>query len=155
MVFSPINNLCSLKNNKSRLLCFDYGERNIGIAVSDPSWTITRALPIFDVKKNNVFHYVKNLIIQENVAGIVVGYPVHMNGDVGELCQKVHRFSQKLSHHINGIPIVKFDERMSSLVADQHMILDDVSRAKRKDKLDSIAACVILQGVLDHLRSHI
>lgn len=153
MTFSKPSALSSLKNNNSRLLGIDYGERYIGLAISDLSWTLTRALPVVDVKKTKTFSFIKELIEKEHIQGIVIGYPMHMNGDIGELCQRVHRFCQKLSHYIKGIPIVRFDERMTSIMAENLMIMDDLSRSKRNQKIDSIAACYILQGVLDYLNS--
>ena len=152
MIYSTTTDLAKLNDQKHRLLGIDYGERHIGIAISDLSWSVTRALPIVDVKKVNIFTYLEDLVLKEQIAGIVVGYPKHMTGDAGELCQKVHRFCQKLSHHIKDTPIVRFDERLTSMMAERFMIEADVSRAKRKEKLDSIAACCILQGALDSLR---
>jgi len=149
MIYSTADQLSSIKNKNMRLLGIDYGKRYIGLAISDLSWTLTRALPVFDTQKLSIFSYLQALITQENIGAIVVGDPKHMNGDVGELCQKVHQFCQKLSHQTH-VPITRFDERMTSIMAEEHMIMDHMSRAKRKEKVDSIAACYILQGFLDH-----
>lgn len=153
MTFSKSTVLPSLKNNQTRLLGIDYGERHIGLAISDLSWTLTRALPIVDIKKTKIFPFIKELIEKEQIVGIVIGYPVHMSGEAGDLCKRVHTFSQKLSAHIKGLPIIKFDERMTSLLAENHMIGHDISRAKRAQKIDSVSACFILQGMLDYLRN--
>ena len=152
MIYSTLPELAKLKTHHIRLLGVDYGERHIGLAISDLSWTITRALPVLDVKKTNVFSYFKDLVEKESIGGIVIGYPKHMCGDAGELCQKVHRFCQKLSHHVKDIPIIRFDERLTSMMAERFMLQADVSREKRKQKLDSIAACCILQNALDFLK---
>ncbi|USO02189.1 MAG: Holliday junction resolvase RuvX [Alphaproteobacteria bacterium] len=152
MIYSTASDLVKIKEQNGRLLGIDYGERCIGLAVSDLSWTVTRALPIADVKKVSIFSYLKELVEREGVKAIIIGDPRHMSGDYGVLSQKVHQFCQKLSHHV-GIPIMRFDERMTSMMAEKHMIADQRSRAQRKGKIDSVAACYILQGFLDSVTS--
>lgn len=147
-LYHTLEQVTPLKDKKIRLLGVDYGDRNVGLALSDLSWTLTRALPIFDVKKGNIFPYIRELIRLENIGAIIMGYPMHMDGQTSELCQKTHHFCQKLNA---GIPIVRFDERMTSMMAERYMLRDDISRQKRKEKLDSIAACFILQGALDRI----
>jgi len=141
MIYSTASQL----SKNGRLLGIDYGERYIGLAISDLSWTLTRALPVVDVKKVSIFPHLKEIIAKEGIKAIIIGDPRHMSGEYGDLSQKVHQFCQKLSHHTD-LPIVRFDERMTSMMAEKQMIADQKSRAKRKKKIDSVAACYILQG---------
>jgi len=151
VLYGKASEIAALKNQKGRLLGIDYGIRNIGVAISDLSWSLTRALPIVDVKKTSILPFIKELIQKENIQAVIIGDPRHMSGDYSELSQKVHQFCQKLSSHIV-VPIMRFDERMTSMMADSHMIEGGMSRAKRKEKIDSVAACYILQGFLDYVR---
>ena len=146
--YHTLEQIVFLKNEKTRLLGIDYGERNVGLALSDLTWTLTRVLPIFDIKRGNIFLYIHELIRLENIGAIIMGYPVHMDGQPSELCQKTHQFCQKLNPKI---PVVRFDERMTSMMAEKHMLRDNISRQKRKDKIDSVAACFILQSALDRI----
>lgn len=136
-----------------RLLAIDYGERFLGVAVSDIMWHISTPLFPIDSKSCNAFQALGVLIDQHACGGIVVGYPINMNGTEGLACERVKEFCQKLHKFFPTLPIGLFDERLSTVAADRSMLEADLSRKKRKQKVDSLAASYILQGTLDYLRN--
>lgn len=138
-----------------RLLAIDYGERFLGVAVSDIMWHISTPLFPIDSKSCNAFQALGVLIDQHACGGIVVGYPINMNGTEGPACERVKEFCQKLKKFFPSLPIGLFDERLSTVAAERNMIEADISRKKRKQKVDSLAASYILQGTLDYLRNHV
>ncbi len=138
-----------------RLLAIDYGERFLGVAVSDIMWHLSTPLFPIDSKSCNAFQALGSLIDQHACGGIVVGYPLNMNGSEGAACQKVLEFCEKLRKFFPNIPIGLFDERLSTVAADNAMIEGDLSRKKRKQKVDSLAASYILQNTLDYLRNKV
>lgn len=137
-----------------RLLAIDYGERFLGVAVSDIMWHISTPLFPIDSKSCNAFQALGVLIDQHACGGIVVGYPMNMNGSEGPACERVKEFCQKIKKFFPSLPIGLFDERLSTVAAERNMIEADISRKKRKQKVDSLAASYILQGTLDYLRHH-
>jgi len=136
-----------------RLLAIDYGERFLGVAVSDIMWHISTPLFPIDSKSCNAFQALGVLIDQHACGGIVVGYPINMNGSEGPSCERVREFCEKLKKFFSSLPIGLYDERLSTVSAERNMIEADMSRKKRKQKVDSLAASYILQGTLDLLRN--
>jgi putative Holliday junction resolvase len=141
-----------LKNNKNRLMGIDYGERYVGMALSDLTWIIASPFKTIDLKKEkNWINLLGEIIHLENVVGLVVGRPLHMNGDESELSQKATQVAQMLTAKFE-IPHVMWDERWSSQAVNRGMLEADLSRAKRDKNIDKLAAAYILQGYLDSLR---
>ena len=136
---------------EKRFLGIDYGEVNIGVAVSDVGRQI--ASPYAMLKNKNykdLFPEIKKIIDEMDVAVVVLGLPLQMNGEEGETARKVRYFAKKLSEFIPEIDVVFVDERMTSAMSEKMLIRDfDLSRKKRKAILDKVAAAEILQRVLD------
>ena len=136
---------------EKRFLGIDYGEVNIGVAVSDVGRQI--ASPYAMLKNKNykdLFPEIKKIIDEMDVAVVVLGLPLQMNGEEGETARKVRDFAKKLSEFIPEIDVVFVDERMTSAMSEKMLIRDfDLSRKKRKAILDKVAAAEILQRVLD------
>ncbi|HNQ62701.1 MAG TPA: Holliday junction resolvase RuvX [Syntrophorhabdaceae bacterium] len=132
-----------------RILCLDVGDKNIGIALSDPTLSIAQAFKLF--KRNS---YKKDLlelkhIIEENdVQKIVIGLPKDLNGGIGKRAEMVMEFADGLKHFIN-LPVEFWDERFSSNEAHRVFEMAQVSHKKRKPFIDMIASQLILQGYLD------
>lgn len=135
-----------------RLLAIDYGERFLGVAISDIMWHISTPHFPIDSKSCNAFQALGQLIDHHACGGIIVGYPINMNGSEGFACERVMEFCQKVHKFFPNIPIGVWDERLSTVAADRNMIEGDLSRKKRKQKVDSLAAAYILQSALDYLR---
>lgn len=134
-----------------RKLGIDYGEKRIGVAVSDPLG-IT-AQPVEVVENNPEAVSKINDIINkiENVELIVVGLPKTLKGEIGISAQKVLEFVEIIKKEIN-IPIVTWDERMTTAAAEKMLISAGLSRGKRKKVIDKSAAAYILQSYLDSKR---
>jgi putative Holliday junction resolvase len=135
-----------------RILGLDVGDVRIGVAVSDPLGVI--AQPLASVRRISVskdVEFIKHLA-EENEAGkIVVGIPKTLDDEVGIQAQKVLDFADSLGKALE-IPIVLWDERLTTAEAERALIEADMSRRKRKKVIDKVAAVLILQGYLD---SHI
>ncbi|HHU69127.1 MAG TPA: Holliday junction resolvase RuvX [Thermoanaerobacterales bacterium] len=132
-----------------RVMALDVGDRNIGLAVSDETGTIAMGLGV--IKRTSIAEDIKKLkaIIEENdIKKIVVGMPVNMNGSIGFQGKKVMNFIDELKDDFK-IPIVTWDERLTTVIAEKALIQADISRKKRKGLIDKMSAVVILQNYLD------
>lgn len=142
----------SLLPKDKAVLGFDYGEKRLGVAVSD--LLLMTANPVTIIQRttwDKDLAQIKKIIAEKEVGGLVYGLPLQMNGEKGETADKAQKFAFKLAQEIN-LPYIFWDERLSSRAVENFLISEvDMSRAKRKQKLDANAAAYILQGVLDAL----
>lgn len=149
MEFSAPTDVKSLKNNKNRLLGIDHGEKQVGLCLSDLTWTISTPLKV--LSKANLIQQFKTLVTQESIAAVVIGWPINMNGTVGPQCKKVEEFAEKLIK-ICDIPFCAWDERLSTIAVHRTMIEADLSRKRQREVVDKMAASYMLQGFLDSLK---
>ncbi len=134
---------------EGRLLGLDYGSRRIGVAVSDPLGITAQPLPpIRRQSDEKDIEAIAATVRQYEVAGVVLGLPLHLDGGEGVQAKKAIRFGEKIRERI-GLPVETWDERLTTAQAERHLIESGVSRGKRKEVRDSLAAVFILQGVLD------
>lgn len=132
-----------------RLLGIDFGTRRIGIAVCNDEQTISSPLEnITRHSEKTDFADLKSLAEEYGIKGLVVGLPVHMSGDEGQMAKEARAFGEKLAE-LTGLPIRFWDERFSSVQADYHLHAADLSRNQRKARRDKLAAQIILQSFLD------
>ena len=132
-----------------RILALDVGDVRIGVAVSDPSGIIAQGLEsITRINSKKDIKAVNDLANQHEAGKIVVGLPKMMDGGIGIQAQKVMAFVESLKREIE-IPIVLWDERLTTVSANRVLIEADMSRRKRKKVVDKMAAALILQGYLD------
>jgi putative Holliday junction resolvase len=132
------------------LLGLDLGTRTIGTALSDAGWrfaTAGKTLPRGKFARD--LDALRALAGERRVAGIVLGLPRNMDGSEGPRAQSARAYARNLA--ALGLPILLWDERWSTASAERDLIAQDVSRAKRAERIDSHAAAVILQGALDAL----
>ncbi len=135
-----------------RVLALDLGERRIGLALSDPTGTIAQGLGVIDRKTGvSVLAEIRRRVETLRVERIVVGLPLRMDGTEGAEAEKVRRFVARLQTRV-GVPVDMQDERLSSKEAEQLMIADDASRARRRRSRDAVAAALILQTYLARQR---
>ena len=137
--------------SKIRVLGLDLGSKTLGVAVSDGLCMIARTVETFRFNPDNYDAAVKRvieLIDELDVKEIVLGFPKHMNGDVGIRAQISIDFKEKIEA-ISDIPVVLIDERLSTVAAHKLLISADVSRKNRKKVVDQVAAVQFLQGYLD------
>lgn len=132
------------------LLGLDLGTRTIGTAFCDAEWRF--ASPGKTLERGKFTRdraLLEDLCRQRRVAGLVIGLPLNMDGTSGPRAQASRAYAKNLA--VVGLPILLWDERWSTTAAERDMIAQDMSRAKRAEKIDSHAAAVILQGAIDRL----
>lgn len=134
-----------------RIVGLDLGTKTLGVAISDATETIASGLTTLRFTENKPVECLtdlKKIIDEYNVKLIVIGLPKNMNNTLGHAVQRTRDFSSILNDKFN-IPIVEQDERLSSVSANNVLLQADVSRKKRKSKVDELAATIILQNYLD------
>ncbi len=135
------------------VLGFDYGAKRLGVAVSDLLQMVATSYKIIYCSSwEKDWEEIRRIIEEKEIGGIVLGLPLQMNGEEGEMAQEVRAFAAKLSEQTD-LPILFWDERLSSSAVENFLIKEvDLSRSKRKKVLDAGAAAYILQGALDALK---
>lgn len=132
-----------------RILGLDYGEKRIGVAVCDELGLTAQGLPTLIRKtKKHDLDILQNWIRQYGVEKILIGYPLRLDGSEGIQCEKVNRFAKILTDTFS-LPVIKWPETMSTKDAEEILIQSGVRWQKRKEKVDKLAACLILQNYLD------
>lgn len=153
----PLLSILEFKNLKSKqqpLMGLDVGEKTIGLALSDRTWMI--ATPFKTLRRTKFSKDVHDLIAlfkNHNVCGCVVGLPINMDGSEGPRCQSVRQFAQNLMA-FEDISICFWDERLSTVAVTNTMLSADLSRSRRAQLVDKLAASYILQGALDRLHQN-
>ncbi len=133
-----------------RIIGLDLGSKTCGVSISDGSCFIARALTTIRFESDDYdycFDEILKLLQKEKVKEVVLGYPKHMNGDVGIRGQLSEDFARELE--FEGIKVHLWDERLTTVSAERLLISGDVSRKKRKKIIDQMAAVEILQSYLD------
>lgn len=137
---------------KGRALCIDYGDRRVGIAISDINWLISSPLTVLN--SHGVYGELISIIDEYEVCLIVVGTPLPLNGDAsGKQLYKVKKFISKLNDIMPNMPIITWDERQSTNGAQRVLERADISRKRFKDKIDKVAASFILEGFLSYCKT--
>lgn len=134
-----------------RVLGLDVGTKTVGVAISDEmGWTAQglETIRINEKRENFGFARIQELVASYGVEAFVVGLPKNMNGSIGERGQACQRYGEQLKELFQ-LPVIMWDERLSTMAAERLLISADVSRKKRKQVIDKMAAVVILQGYLD------
>ena len=137
-----------------KILGLDLGSRTCGIAMSDALGLIAHGVETYHFKENHyksAAYHIKGIVEENQIHIIVLGLPKHMNGDLGERAQISIDFKERLEKMMD-VEVVLVDERLTTVVAENQLIFADVSRKKRKQVIDKMAAVQILQGYLDGQR---
>ena len=134
------------------ILCIDYGSKTLGVAVSDDLGmmghgigTIRRSTKALD------FQELRRHIDRYGVDKILLGLPCNMDGSIGPAAQAVLAFGEELKAEF-GLPVETWDERLSTFEAEDRLIGADMRSKKRRKVIDTVAAAIILQGYLDHMK---
>ena len=138
-----------------KVLGLDLGSRTIGIAISDALGIIATGVETYrfnDDRYDLALARVIEIVKERKVEKIVLGYPKHMNGDIGEKAKLCEDFKKQLEEALN-IEVYLMDERWTTKVANSRLLEADLSRKKRKQVIDKMAAVVILQNYLDLRRN--
>ena len=132
----------------------DYGTKTVGVAISDPLGLTAQAIETISRKEENKLRKtcarIEALIAEYGVERIVLGFPKHMNNDIGERAEKALEFRDILARR-TGLEVVMWDERLTTVSAERTLMESGVRRENRKKHIDQIAAVFILQGYLDML----
>ncbi len=135
----------------TRLIGFDYGTHRIGIAVSDPLKITAQPLLTVNVTvSDKLSDEIKKILKDIDFDKIIVGLPLNMNGTEGDIAHKARHFAHLLENEYD-VPIVLWDERLSSRSADRVLLEHNMRRRKRKQNKDVLSAVIILQNYLDYL----
>jgi putative holliday junction resolvase len=137
--------------NHLRILGLDYGEKRIGVAISDELGLTAQGVSTI-IRKNNkqVMEELKQVIHRYQVEQIAIGYPLRLDGSAGIQCDKVNHFGRYLETAF-GLPVILWDETLSTKEAEEILRESSVHWKKRRQVVDKLAATLILQGYLDHL----
>jgi putative holliday junction resolvase len=149
---TDIEDLPPLLAREARLLGLDVGTKTIGMALSDvtrsvatPYDTIRRSKFTADAKA------IREVVEKNQVGALVIGLPLNLDGSEGPRAQSTRAFTRNLAAHVE-VPMVFWDERLSTAAGERHLIEADVSRKRRAELVDRMAAAYILQGALERLR---
>lgn len=137
-----------------RMMGLDVGDKRIGIALSDPmGWIAQGHSVLHRTTLERDLKHLKDLCVELEIEKLVVGYPRNMNGTVGPRALQTEEFGSKLQDYVN-LPLEYWDERMTTMAAERVLLEADVSRRKRRQVIDKIAAVTILQNYLDSLNKN-
>ncbi|HEY9037644.1 MAG TPA: Holliday junction resolvase RuvX [Roseovarius sp.] len=156
MIYDDITEYVAALPPVRALMGLDLGEKTIGVAISDPLWSV--ASPFETVRRRKFGLDAARLLeiaASRSIGGIILGLPRNMDGSEGPRCQSTRAFARNLSR-LTDLPIGYWDERLSTVAAERALLEADTSRKRRAEVIDNIAASYILQGVLDrigHMRS--
>lgn len=148
-----IISLDDLRETTGALLGVDPGTKTLGLALSDRTRLI--ATPLETIRREKFTVDAKHLLktyTDNQASSLIVGLPINMNGTFGPRTQSVKDFCANLLK-LQDVPIFLWDERLSTMAVTRGMLEADMSRKKRKENVDKLAASYILQGVLDRLRA--
>ncbi len=151
MLLRNIQDFAAALGPKARLLGLDVGSKTIGIAISDERRVVASGRQtIARTKLKKDLGTLARLVSDDGVGGLVIGLPLNMDGSEGPRCQSVRQFATDLGKAID-LPIVFWDERLSTMAVTRTMLEADLSRKRRAEVVDKLAAVYILQGALDAL----
>ena len=137
-----------------RIMGLDYGSKTVGVVISDPLGITAQGIETIQRKEENKLRKtlarIEELAKEYEVEKIVLGFPKNMNNTVGERGEKSLEFKDMLERR-TGLPVIMWDERLTTVEAERTLIESNVRRENRKQYIDKVAAVFILQGYLDSL----
>jgi len=137
------------ENDTGRILGIDPGEKRIGLALSDPLGITAQGLSTLTIKdRTEAVERIAGIIRDKKVNLVVMGFPLNMDGSAGLQAERARKMGTEIEEK-SGVPVVYRDERLTSLQAEKVLLKADLSRGKRKSKIDLLAAQLILQSYLN------
>lgn len=132
-----------------KILSIDYGTVRVGLALTDALQITAQGLETLEIHHDNniLLNKVKELIKKENITKIVIGYPRHMNGDKAKITDKIDNVIKEIIKL--GVPVIKWDERLTTVNAYKDMRLLGIKQTKKKEYADKLAATYILEDYLN------
>ena len=138
---------------KIRIIGLDLGTKRIGVSICDENQSIATPFKTLIKKDTKQFiNEIKEIVDENDVKAIIIGNPINMDGSIGAKSQSSRSFIRNLSKELN-IPILLWDERLTTVSAERSLLEADISRKKRQQIIDKIAASIILQNFLDYLNT--
>lgn len=132
-----------------RVLGIDFGDKRIGVAISDSLGITAQGLAVIEnTGRKAAFESIAKMIDEHGIDTVVLGLPRNMNGSYGPMAEKIQRLGRRISQQL-GVYVVYQDERMTTIIAEQALIEGNMRREDRKKVVDRVAAQVILQSYLD------
>jgi len=136
-----------------RTLALDFGDRRIGIALSDPLGVAARPLlTLVRTSRDRDLERIRRIVQEHEIRRIVVGLPLDMDGREGARVKITEAFMDRIRGAI-GIPVIPWDERLTTVQAERTLLEADLSRARRREVIDQVAAVILLQSFLDARRA--
>ena len=139
-----------------RIMGLDFGSKTVGVSISDSLLITAQGIEIIERKEENKLRRtlarIEELIVEYEVEEIVLGLPKNMNDSIGGQAELTMEFKDKLERR-TGIPVTLWDERLTTVAANRVMMEAGIRREHRKEQIDKIAACFILQGYLDYRKN--
>ena len=155
MIFEKISELMKTFPKGTRLLGLDVGKKNIGIAISDLGLKI--ASPNSNLKRTKLkkdIESIEQIVLDKNIGGLICGLPIELDGSEGKACQSIRQFVKDVNAELS-IDISFWDERLSTVAVERVLIEEaNLSRHRRAQIVDKVAAVYILQSALDYLSSN-
>ncbi len=151
MIFTEITDFAAALPANRALAGLDLGEKTIGVAVSDRLLSV--ASPLSTIRRTKFTAdatALLDIITKREIAGVILGLPLNMDGSEGPRCQSTRAFARNLSR-LTDLPIGFWDERLSTVAAERALLEADTSRKRRSEVIDHVAAGYILQGALDRI----
>ena len=151
MIFDTMDAFAEALPPRRALAGLDFGDKTIGVAVSDRMLSV--GTPLQTIRRDKFTSDAARLLEllgAREIGGIVLGLPRNMDGSEGPRCQKTRAFARNLSR-LTELPITYWDERLSTVAAERALLEADTSRKRRAEVIDHVAASYILQGALDRL----
>lgn len=147
----PLEEFATSQNGQARLAGLDFGTKTIGVALSDTMQTIASGLEtIRRTKFKEDGARLLEIAEEHEISAFVIGLPLNMDGTRGPRVQSTEAFSRNLAK-LTDLPLIFWDERLSTQAAERTLLDADASRKRRKEVIDKLAATYILQGALDRL----
>ncbi len=138
----------------ARILAIDYGEKRVGVAITDPLGFTAQGLPTIytNGSDKNFLKAIEELIKEKDIKEVVIGYPKHMNGDISDKARKIDEFIPKIESM--GVSVSKWDERLSTVAS--YGIMKDlgIKQTKKNDYADKLAATYILEGYMQKIANN-
>jgi putative Holliday junction resolvase len=153
MPLYDVSDLANYRERGRRLMGIDLGEKTIGVAISDATWLVATPLMVIRrTNRNSDIASILSLANQYHVVGIIVGLPINMNGSHGPQAEKMREFAHHISE-LSQVLVALWDERLSTAAVNRTLLDADMSRKRRGEVVDKLAATFILQGALDRLKT--
>ena len=150
---TELDTLMTVKNTTGKILAVDFGDVRTGLAVSDQSRMLASGIGYISPSGiDKTADAVAEAAKENKVAAVVVGLPVNMDGSQGSRAQRCSKFAVFLKERLDGIPVVTFDEIMTTMTASRYLNETNTRGKKRKQVIDTLSAQIILQNCLDRLK---